>query len=1452
MDDEERMDDGAPATADGPDGGHDTVTEPVAGAAAGEDAPMIIVGIGASAGGLEALKMLISALPASDNICYVVAQHLSPTHNSLLTELLAPVTKLSVRDLRDGQELASNCIFITPPDRDVEYSEGVLRLSPPKPGVGPKPSVDRLLISLADHAGDHSVAIILSGTGSDGALGVRAVKAAGGVVLVQSPDDAKYDGMPRSAIQTGCADLVMTPDAMGETLENIAGAAGKLVLPSADDGISDSYKRVVALVKRAAGMDLANYKSTTIERRILRRMRMRNIDDMDAYAGLLQREPQEAELLSRDVLISVTSFFRDDANFDSLRRVLSTLVESRAAEEMVRVWVPGCATGEEAYSIAISLAEIVRETPDAPDFLIFASDIDEAALNVARAGNYADSSLEELSDELKTRYFHRQAGLWVVKKHLRQSIVFASQNVIEDPPFSRMDLVSCRNVLIYFNRDVQRRVLELFHYSLRDFGLLFLGRSESIEPYMNLFEPVSKRDRLFRRRAGEIDYAVPLKRTSPKSNQNSGAYEGGDYAERRTTRNAQLTRALLNRYCPPCVVVDAQDRVIHTAGEVSKFLSFPDGELDTGVFQLVSESSRPELRALLHRVRREDKPAIGSRMAVPDEEHDVRLTVFPLRMDRDSLVVVAFERTESVAALASDTAEDNPREFRIASELERELANTRMHLQTVVEELETSNEELQSQSEELQSSNEELQSTNEELQTSNEELQSTNEELTTVNDELQSKSGELEDLASTLISVKESLQSPLMLVDRRLQVLDANPACERVMAVPQGQASYNLTAVAWELTDTPQLIAALRKVVSTGVGQQLVMETPPEIDNPRSYLVMAAPKFSARGELEGAVISMTDISRQVNAESSLKQTMSDLARERDRIQITLQSIGDGVITTDSDAIIQYMNPKASELTGWASTDAIGQPLDVVYKAISGSAASETNASLVAQCLETGEGMISQEADPVVVGRSGRRIVVAESAAPLHHEGKIVGAVLVFRDVTDERLLSQELSFRASHDALTHLANRYEFERQVLAAMRTRHGETESQREHALLYLDLDNFKVINDTCGHTGGDAMLKQLATELKGELRASDLLARLGGDEFGILLRNCSLSKAEEIAKQMLDAIRDYRFSYNKRSFNVTASVGVLGFSSRDASVASVLSRVDAAAYAAKNAGKDRVYVATEDDALMQQQHGDMEWVSDLAEALERGRFELHYEDVYALLDGCVSSRPVYRELLIRMQTDDGSLLPPADFVAAAERYQLIVQLDTWVFERSLEHLRKNDDDGVIHAINVSGQSLSDERFRDSVETRLRQAPKLAARLCFEITETAAISRLSDVAPFVNRLKSFGTRVALDDFGTGMASFAYLKNLPVDYLKIDGGFVANALDDNIDRAMIEAICKVGREVGITTIAEHVSNDALRQAMGELGVDCVQGFLFGHGKPLHALAEETAGDSESDDTGKS
>lgn len=1399
-----------------------------------DDTALTVVGIGASAGGLEALKVLISALPASGNMCYVVAQHLSPTHNSLLTELLAPVTKLSVRELRDGQAADPGCVFITPPDHDVEYNDGRLSLHTPRSGVGPKPSVDRLLNSLAENAGDHSVAIILSGTGSDGATGVRAVKAAGGVVLVQSPDDAKYDGMPRSAIQTGCVDLVLTPDQIADTLENLAQTFGEGRVPNADQGIGDGYQRVIALVKRAAGMDLANYKSSTVERRIRRRMTMRRMDDMDEYAGLLQREPQEAELLSRDVLISVTSFFRDDANFRALERVLGTLVEDRDAEEVVRVWVPGCATGEEAYSIAIVLAEITREKVDAPDFLIFASDIDENALNVARAGQYADSALEEVSDELKSRYFHRQAGMWTVKKSLRQSIVFASQNVIEDPPFSRMDLVSCRNVLIYFNRDVQKRVLELFHYSLRDFGLLFLGRSESIDPYHSLFKPISKRERLFRRQSGETDYVVPLRsaRADRSMASQDGAYDNS-FSQRRASRNTQLARALLNRYCPPCVVVDSQDRVIHTAGNVSRFLSFPDGELDTGVFQLVPESARPELRALLHRVRREDKPAMGSRLRSDEDDgiedgSDVRLSVHPLRIDKDSLVIVAFEPVKDQPTVNADSAEDDPREFRIASELERELANTRMHLQTVVEELETSNEELQSQSEELQSANEELQSTNEELQTSNEELQSTNEELTTVNDELQSKSSELESLAATLISVKESLASPLLVVDRRLQLQDTNNASELLMKLPPGESVINMTGVEWRLADSARLIKATREVTSNGMSQQLVVETLG--DETRSFLVQINPKFNTRDELEGAVLSFADISRQKAAEESLKATNDELERERDRIQITLQSIGDGVVTTDAQGNVTYMNPKACELTGWSSDEGVGNPVERVYQPAKSVNADKTN--VVRRCLESGSAVDSDEADPVIVGRSGRRIVVSESAAPLRHDGKVVGAVLVFRDVTDERLLSQELSFRASHDALTHLANRYEFERQVLGAMRMR-ASGDQPREHVLIFIDLDNFKVVNDTCGHGAGDELLKQVAGEFKGVLRASDLLARLGGDEFGVLLRNCPLDKGEAIAGQLLQAVRDFRFEFKQRSFNVTASIGVLCFKAGDDSVAAVLSRVDAASYAAKEAGKDRIYVVRGDDPHMRDQRGEMELMADLNDAIADDRFLLVAEDVYALQKDGVSKQPEYRELLLRFKDRDGNIQTPEAFIGAAERYQLIVSIDMWVFDTVMAFLEDTPDDGVLWAVNVSGQTLSDERYRDHVENSLQEHGAQARRICFEVTETAAISRLSDVAPFVNRLKSFGSSVALDDFGTGMASFNYLKNLPVDYLKIDGSFVTNVLTDNVDRAMVEAICSVGQEMGIKTIAECVETDELCRALTELGANCVQGFLFGKGRPL-------------------
>ncbi len=1400
------------------------------------DSDLIIVGIGASAGGLEALKELIAELPHSDRLSYVVAQHLSPTHNSLLMELLTPGAPIAVRDLTDGQVPAAETIYVAPPNYHVEYTDGRLRLLRPQGGVGPKPSVDQMLRSLADNHGENTIAIILSGTGSDGAIGVRSVKAAGGIVLVQDPTSAKYDGMPRSSINTGCADRVQRPPEMGQILENIANSPNALRMQTVnDDDRTGGLERVTRLLKRATGMDLSNYKRATVNRRVQRRMNIHKVTELDAYASLLQRDKSEPAHLARDLLISVTEFFRDRESFDALNEALGELVARRSSDEVIRVWIPACATGEEPYSIAMMLAEHIRQRRDAPEFLIFASDIETDGLASARMGAYSEPALVNVGEELRKRYFTREGNLWVINKSLRQSIVFATQNVIDDPPFRRMDLISCRNLLIYFENKVQKRVLELFHYSLNHNGLLFLGKSESIELHADLYQPILRRARLFRKRNAIQGYALPI---AARPGVATGIAEPDTAAmssdRRRSTRGSRMTRAVLEKYCPPVVVVDGSDRVVHTAGAFQDFIRIPVGEVDLTIYEMVDPKMRAELRALLHRVRREKEPVIGSQMRMGDDETPVRMNIQPLTIDGEVVVMIGFDLVTVRLNVVDGQPAITPTENLIISELEQELANTRLHLQTVVEELETSNEELQSHSEELQSANEELQSTNEELQTSNEELQSTNEELTTVNDELQIKSTELEEMASTLYSLKESLSSPLILVNKRLEIQVVNAAADAILDREEATPNKSISSVSWRMDFMPALSLA-RQVLDSGDVQQEVVQC-----GDASYLLTASPHRSGDQPLLGVVLAFVDISERIASEQEIRRQSDELSAEKLRIETTLKSIGDGVITTDAKGRVTYMNPKACDLTGWETDEAYGALISDVYRAVE-AMADGPDKHIALRCLEAGEPVNSNLEAPVIIGRSGRRLVVAESAAPLREPGgsALAGIVLVFRDVTDEQLLSQELSFRAAHDPLTHLVNRYEFERRVLSAV---HSANRSDTVHAVAYIDLDNFKIINDTGGHGAGDKLLKQLSVELAQSIRKVDTLARLGGDEFGALLMNCPLEFAADLAEKLRLSVEQMRFDHKGTRIQITASIGVIEIRS-GMGATEIMSLVDAACYAAKEAGKNRIYVAKSDDPRLAEKSGEMELVYDIGDALEKKRFRLHVEDVVGI--GDASRNPRYQEVLLRVLDRDQRLRGPEALVSAGERYHLMAKIDRWVFDTLTDWLAHEDNsgNGVVWAINVSGQSLGDAGYRDHVEFVLEEHKAIAPQLCFEITETTAIARLSDVAPFVTRIKELGCKVALDDFGTGMSSLSYLKNLDIDFIKIDGGFVRDILDSKIDQAMVQAVCTVAQDLGIETIAEHVENEDTLTKLAQLGVDLAQGFVFGRGAPFpaHAVAAEDA-----------
>ncbi|MBS0614842.1 MAG: EAL domain-containing protein [Proteobacteria bacterium] len=570
---------------------------------------------------------------------------------------------------------------------------------------------------------------------------------------------------------------------------------------------------------------------------------------------------------------------------------------------------------------------------------------------------------------------------------------------------------------------------------------------------------------------------------------------------------------------------------------------------------------------------------------------------------------------------------------------------------------------------------------------------------------------------------------------------------------------------------------------------------------------------------EGTVVDITE----------RKQAETAVFQEKERAQVTLQSIGDAVITTDSDGLIDYMNPVAESLTAWENRGAqrqhIGDVLTTVHET--------TRVPIenpITRCLREGQVQGLTE-NAVLVNRRGQEIAIQTSAAPIRDRaGHLIGAVIVFHDVSKERRLHRALHYQASHDALTGLINRREFEHRLNAAVEN--VRENSQSQHALLYLDLDQFKIVNDTCGHPAGDQLLKQITGVLQSRVRAGDTLARLGGDEFGILLERCTLDQALRIADSLRQAIRDFRFIWQDGVLTVGVSIGIVEITRDTPTVASVMSAADVACYDAKDQGRDRVQLYKPDD--VPERHREMHWVSKLTRACDDGSFDLYFQPIVA-----IGARPDPRqhfELMLRLRDEGGVLVAPAEFIPAAERYNIMPAIDRWVVHFTLEqvaHLQSSSVQPFTVAVNLSGTSLNDERFLEFLISELSSHPLSPGAVCFEITETAAISNLGNVVYFMRELKARGCQFALDDFGSGLSSFMYLKTLPVDYLKIDGQFIENVTHDPVDRSMVEAISQVGRAMGIQTIAERVETREAMQELGRLGISYAQGFFIAAPLPI-------------------
>lgn len=625
--------------------------------------------------------------------------------------------------------------------------------------------------------------------------------------------------------------------------------------------------------------------------------------------------------------------------------------------------------------------------------------------------------------------------------------------------------------------------------------------------------------------------------------------------------------------------------------------------------------------------------------------------------------------------------------------------------------------------------------------------------------------------------------------------------------------------------------AVMRAFNNHLAGERESYETIHRVRHAKGYYLWFMHRGRALRDDAGAPVRMggtfTDISLRKAVEEALHQ-------EKERALVTLQAIADGVITTDSEGRVEYINPVGERLTGWTLTEAQGRRIEDVLNLVD---EAERNAlpNPARECLSRGE-VVALSHHTLLVSRTGTELALEHSAAPIHNRhGMTTGVVMVFRDVTEQRHLAKQISYQADHDALTGLLNRRAFE-QRLARLIT--SARDHKYEHTLLYMDLDQFKIVNDTCGHSAGDALLVEITALLRGKIRDRDAVARLGGDEFAALLEHCSPTAALRVANHVLDLVRDYRFSWQDKIFSIGVSIGLVPITPESRDNAEVLANADNACYAAKDAGRNRIHIYEPDDADMAERHGQMQWIGRITEALEHNRLKLYYQP-FRVLNG--EDLGDHFEILVRMDDGKGNTIPPGAFLPAAERYNCARLIDEWVIQNTLVWLSEHPVQLArlnSCAINLSGQSIGNEHLLNTIIRNLHTLDIPPEKLCWEVTETAAIANLQQATLFINSLRNLGCKFALDDFGSGMSSFTYLKHLPVDYLKIDGSFVRDACRDPIDLAMVRSINEIGHLMGKKTIAEFVEDDATLKLMTEVGVDFAQGYGVAKPMPLDALAE--------------
>lgn len=970
-------------------------------------APCPIVGIGASAGGLDALKQFFSALPDEPDLglAFVVVQHLDPSHESLMAELLGRHATLPVKVAEDGLAVAADEIYLIPPNRTLTLRDGALRLSELITQRGLRLTIDPFLRSLAEDQGARAIGVILTGTGSDGAAGIQAIKAHGGLTLAQDPSEAAHDGMPKSAIATGAVDQVLAVAEMPAFLLRytrhpflIGHASGAPV----DEPASDDLNGVLTLLRTRLGLDFRPYKAATLVRRIERRMGLNQIERLAAYLKLLREDESELARLSKDLMIGVTGFFRDPEAFAVLeRQVLHALITEADPDTTLRAWVAGCASGEEAYTLAMLLLDQIQIHDKPLKLQIFASDIDEAALEIARAGIYPAGSVAELSAERMQRYFNRRDDeRFEVRKALRESVLFAKQNLVADPPFSRLDLITCRNLLIYLRPDVQEKLITLFHFALKPGGHLLLGSSEGVANGSALFEPVAKKWRLYRclehmaRQSSDFPL-LPSERVHGLANTMTAR-------ERRVPRlSEQAPQWIAQAFAPATVVINRQFEVLYFHGPVGHYLELPPGEARLNLFDLLREGLAPRVRsAVLQAQQAQELVEAGHAWVIRDARQvpvnvRVQLVAASAGEPKTGLLLVAFSDRPALKDQPA-TGHDAPDDNGFVRQLEDELSTTREDLQSTIEELETSNEELKASNEEVMSINEELQSTNEELETSKEELQSLNEELSTVNSQLRDKVEALEQANNDITNLLNSSDVATLFLDSRFQIQRFNPATTELFNLIPGDVGRALSDITWTFTDT-ELLDDCRQVLDKLSPREATVRG----KDGRWFNRRIQPYRTQDNRIDGVVITFVDISRLHASERRVRAQLAEL-------EGIYQHAPVGLAFHDTTLRLVRVNQRLAQFNG----QPVAALQDQRPRAFLPTPLAERVEALLTQVLATGEAVTDVELHSALDSQPGVARDWLVSYYPVDDvDGETFGVNAVVQEITARKQAERHLALR---------------------------------------------------------------------------------------------------------------------------------------------------------------------------------------------------------------------------------------------------------------------------------------------------------------------------------------------------------------------------------------------------------------------------------------------------------